>query len=121
MTNTSYSSQSTPQLTSDDLCSFTTNLCGVLMAKPIHATPTHSTHTVSKEPQLITTETTARNLHAVALALSIGAPTLLEGVTGAGKTTLVEELAIRTGRGDRKYMCRDISKVRETNTGIPLL
>lgn len=77
------------------------------MAKPIHATATHSTHMASKKPQLITTETTARNLHAVALALSIGAPTLLEGVTGAGKTTLVEELAIRTGRGDRKYMGRD--------------
>lgn len=71
------------------------------MAKPVdngHVTPLSN-----KDPQLIITDTTARNLHAIALALSIGAPTLLEGVTGAGKTTLVEELAIRTGRGDRKY------------------
>ncbi|KAI8339483.1 P-loop containing nucleoside triphosphate hydrolase protein [Chlamydoabsidia padenii] len=99
MGNKSQPSSSASHLTSDDLSSFTTNLCGVLMAKPIDHS--HSTPIITKEPQLITTETTARNLHAVALALSIGAPTLLEGVTGAGKTTLVEELAIRTGRGDQ--------------------
>lgn len=50
-------------------------------------------------PQLVLTNTTSKNLHAISLALSIGAPTLLEGVTGAGKTCLVEELAWRTGRG----------------------
>lgn len=53
-------------------------------------------------PELVLTETTIRNLHTLSLALSIGAPTLLEGVTGAGKTAIVEELASRTGRGDRK-------------------
>ncbi|KAI8077783.1 P-loop containing nucleoside triphosphate hydrolase protein [Halteromyces radiatus] len=92
-TTTSTSSK----LTSNDLCSFTTNLCGVLMVNHNQ----HNTVSSNKQPQLILTDTTARNLHAIGLALSVGAPTLLEGVTGAGKTTLVEELAIRTGRGDQ--------------------
>ncbi|CAO3588237.1 unnamed protein product [Absidia cylindrospora] len=101
----SHSSASTPAsvstspLTTEDLSSLTTNLCGVLMAKPVNNG--HAAPLPNNAPQLIITDTTARNLHAIALALSIGAPTLLEGVTGAGKTTLVEELAIRTGRGDQ--------------------
>lgn len=56
-----------------------------------------------QQPQLILTDTTKRNLHTLSLALSIGAPTFLEGVTGSGKTSLVEELARLTGRGDRKW------------------
>ncbi|KAI8642397.1 hypothetical protein BD408DRAFT_180035 [Parasitella parasitica] len=83
-----------PELSEDDLCSLTCNLCGVLLSK---------TASVDKEyfydPKLVLTSTTSKNLHVVSLALSIGAPTLLEGVTGAGKTALVEELASRTGRG----------------------
>lgn len=60
---------------------------------------------------LVLTPTTAKNLHAIGLALSIGAPVLLEGMTGAGKTALVEEVARKTGRHDGeaylKYMKQD--------------
>ncbi|KAI8073967.1 hypothetical protein BC940DRAFT_267177 [Gongronella butleri] len=84
-------------LTPADLSPLTIDLCGVLMAQPID----HGASVSSKQPSLVLTDTTSRNLHAIALALSIGAPTLLEGVTGAGKTSLIEDLAVRTGRADQ--------------------
>ncbi|KAF7722956.1 AAA ATPase midasin [Apophysomyces ossiformis] len=91
-------------ITEDDLCSLCCYLCGVLLPKSSTPSPSiQHDERVCYEPQLVLTETTSRNLHAISLALSIGAPTLLEGVTGAGKTALVEELASRTGRGDRKF------------------
>ncbi|KAI8972107.1 hypothetical protein BDB01DRAFT_854805 [Pilobolus umbonatus] len=87
-----YNQHSTHELTNEDLCPLTCNLCGVLLPKTLNTSePTTSS--------LILTKTTSKNLHAISLALSIGAPTLLEGVTGAGKTALIEELAARTGRG----------------------
>ncbi|ORX62531.1 P-loop containing nucleoside triphosphate hydrolase protein [Hesseltinella vesiculosa] len=86
------------KLSLTDLSPLTIDLCGILMAQPFQQHPT-SSH--DKQPELVLTGTTSRNLHAIALALSIGAPTLLEGVTGAGKTSLVEDLAIRTGRADQ--------------------
>ncbi|KAG0168625.1 AAA ATPase midasin [Apophysomyces sp. BC1034] len=89
-------------ITEDDLCSLTCYLCGVLLPKSsIPSRSAHHDNRVCYQPQLVLTDTTSRNLHAISLALSIGAPTLLEGVTGAGKTSLVEELASRTGRGDQ--------------------
>ncbi|KAI9487690.1 MAG: hypothetical protein EXX96DRAFT_514297 [Benjaminiella poitrasii] len=84
------------ELTDNDLCSLTSNLCGVLLPKTSHSS---SVKDNAYNPKLVLTNTTFKNLHAISLALSIGAPTLLEGVTGAGKTALVEELAYRTGRG----------------------
>lgn len=42
------------------------------------------------------TATSQRNLRGVALAVCQGAPILLEGVTGAGKTALIDELAALT-------------------------
>ena len=46
--------------------------------------------------QLVDTESTQRNLQSIAMALMLRKPVLLEGVTGAGKTSLVEEIARRT-------------------------
>ncbi|KAL0096148.1 P-loop containing nucleoside triphosphate hydrolase protein [Phycomyces blakesleeanus] len=92
-----YATNSGHALTDSDLCSLTCNLCGVLLPKTLHTT--NRDNKISSN--LVLTETTSRNLHAISLALSIGAPTLLEGVTGAGKTALVEELASRTGRNDQ--------------------
>ncbi|CEI96453.1 Putative Midasin [Rhizopus microsporus] len=83
------------QLEDSDLCPSTCNLCGVLLTKRVEKESDRSSY----NPELVLTKTTSKNLHAISLALSIGAPTLLEGVTGAGKTCLVEELAWRTGRG----------------------
>ncbi|KAL7319508.1 AAA ATPase midasin [Mucor circinelloides] len=86
------------ELSEGDLCSLTCNLCGVLVAKTA-SLDKEETVKHFYDPKLVLTNTTSKNLHAVSLALSIGAPTLLEGVTGAGKTALIEELASRTGRG----------------------
>jgi midasin len=86
-------------LSESDLCNLTSNLCGVLIPK---STAQEDNSLVSYQPRLVLTDTTKRNLHTLSLALSIGAPTLLEGATGSGKTALVEELASRTGRGDSK-------------------
>ena len=85
-----------------DLSSLTCNLCGVLLPKTINNS-NQQQKSLANQQQLILTETTTRNLNTLSLALSIGAPTFLEGVTGAGKTSIVEELAYRTGRADRKY------------------
>ncbi|KAI7907509.1 P-loop containing nucleoside triphosphate hydrolase protein [Cokeromyces recurvatus] len=88
------------ELTDNDLCSLTSNLCGVLLPKTSHSTSTQSASTRHPyNPKLVLTKTTFKNLHAISLTLSIGTPTLLEGVTGAGKTALIEELAYRTNRG----------------------
>ncbi|KAI7849614.1 P-loop containing nucleoside triphosphate hydrolase protein [Circinella umbellata] len=83
-----------------DLSSLTCNLCGVLLPKTINDS-NYQQKKLSNQQQLILTETTTRNLNTLSLALSIGAPTFLEGVTGAGKTSIVEELAYRTGRADQ--------------------
>ncbi|KAI9498450.1 P-loop containing nucleoside triphosphate hydrolase protein [Zychaea mexicana] len=80
-----------------DLSSLTCNLCGVLLPR----TAANHRDSLVYRQQLILTETTTRNLNTLSLALSIGAPTFLEGVTGAGKTSIVEELANRTGRADQ--------------------
>ncbi|KAI8086936.1 P-loop containing nucleoside triphosphate hydrolase protein [Gilbertella persicaria] len=87
------------ELSGADLCSLTCNLCGVLIPKTTYASEKEDTTRQAYDPKLVLTQTTSKNLHAISLALSIGAPTLLEGVTGAGKTALIEELANRTGRG----------------------
>ncbi|KAG0241019.1 AAA ATPase midasin [Mortierella sp. GBA43] len=85
------------RITMDDLSPLTVNLCGVLLARSHNVSQEYSTLLHHK---LVLTETTKRNLHSIGLALSIGAPVLLEGVTGAGKTALVEEVARVTGRDD---------------------
>ncbi|KAF8942691.1 AAA ATPase midasin [Haplosporangium gracile] len=85
------------RLTAEDLSPLTVNLCGVLL--PRSTSPQHEQSTLP-EHKLVLTETTKHNLHSIGLALSIGAPVLLEGVTGAGKTALVEEVARVTGRDD---------------------
>jgi len=47
---------------------------------------------------LVPTETSQRNLSALALAVCRGNPVLLEGVTGAGKTKLIQHLSSLTGK-----------------------
>lgn len=47
--------------------------------------------------RFIYTETSANNMRSLALAVCQGHPILLEGVSGAGKTSLVSELATVTG------------------------
>ncbi|KAH3757277.1 AAA ATPase midasin [Pelomyxa schiedti] len=80
----------------EDLVSQLTEVCGVLL-------PTKSRTKLSSEstqPKFVSTQTTMSNLHALALAISQGSPVLLEGPTGAGKTSLVEFMAALTGNND---------------------
>jgi midasin len=84
-------------LNDGDLSTMTIDLCGIILPKP--QTPSSEpADQVKKIAPLVLTETTAKNLHTIGLALSMGAPVLLEGVTGAGKTALVEEVARKLGR-----------------------
>src|SRR5688500_7244130 len=77
-----------------DLFSLTVNISGVLLPKSFIC----SERSVSNKQRLVLTDTTRCNLHSICLAISIGSPVLLEGVTGAGKSALVEEIARISGR-----------------------
>ncbi|CAG8452138.1 711_t:CDS:10 [Ambispora gerdemannii] len=80
------------------------NLCGVLLPKFHHNNASSSSfvnNSSSKELQrLVATKTTQCNINSIALAISIGAPVLLEGIIGSGKTALVEEVANVTNRAE---------------------
>ncbi|ORY03799.1 P-loop containing nucleoside triphosphate hydrolase protein, partial [Basidiobolus meristosporus CBS 931.73] len=86
-------SEDAPILNASDLSPATVNLCGVLL--PRDAQPD-----TNSESSLVLTSTTVKNLRAIGLALSLGAPVLLEGVTGSGKTALVEEVSHLLGKED---------------------
>ncbi|GAM17979.1 hypothetical protein SAMD00019534_011540 [Acytostelium subglobosum LB1] len=96
---------------SDDLTPSIVDVCGVLLFKKfanvgavINQSATSSTLTstnksLSQQQQqhhLVYTETVCRNLRSLAISVGLGRPILMEGVTGAGKTTLVNELAALT-------------------------
>ncbi|KAI8917537.1 hypothetical protein DFJ77DRAFT_488317 [Powellomyces hirtus] len=86
-----FSGTSPKIITSVDLSAATVDLAGVLLPAGINRT--------DKSPTaLVPTLTTRRNLHAIALALSLNVPILLEGGPGVGKTALVEQAARSLGR-----------------------
>jgi len=92
---------------SHNLCKIITDICGVLLPNLSSLIPskqninlTESETLNTMEERLIITPTTKNNLHSIAFALSIGSPILLEGVSGSGKTCLVEEMARLTHHED---------------------
>jgi len=89
---------------SHNLCKIITDICGVLLPNLSTLNPSQKTlklnQTTITEERLIITPTTRNNLHSIAFALSIGSPILLEGVSGSGKTCLVEEMARLTNHED---------------------
>ncbi|KAM3579719.1 AAA ATPase midasin [Umbelopsis sp. WA50703] len=97
LANSRYNKQPSAYLAEGDLSALTIDLCGILLPKPQQHVNENGEVAKKVEP-LVLTETTAKNLHTIGLALSMGAPVLLEGVTGAGKTALVEEVARKVGR-----------------------
>ncbi|KAJ9088514.1 AAA ATPase midasin [Entomophthora muscae] len=64
-----------------------------------------SAETPPEPAKLVLVETTKRNLQDIALALSMGAPVLLEGGTGVGKTALVEEVARAVSKTGSIFYC----------------
>ncbi|RIA85786.1 P-loop containing nucleoside triphosphate hydrolase protein [Glomus cerebriforme] len=83
------------RLNESDLSSLTVNVSGVLLPKLFTCSENSS---ISNKQQLVLTDTTKQNLHSICLAISMGSPVLLEGIIGAGKTSLIEEIARLTGR-----------------------
>lgn len=65
-----------------------TQVCGIWL--PRKANKTEIAKQVSP---LVYTKTTTENMRSLALAVSQNRPILLEGITGSGKTALVEEVA----------------------------
>lgn len=88
-------------ITAENLSRMTVDVCGVTLFKNSSPFATASSKFDAGAPgssRLVFTETTRRNLHSLALALSLGDPVFLEGLTGSGKTRLVEYLAQATGQ-----------------------
>ncbi len=75
-----------------DLCEEVVSVCGVLLQKE-----KSDSEAVNSNP-LVPVSSTRHNLHRLALAVAAGKPVLLEGPVGCGKTSLVEHLALLTGR-----------------------
>ena len=85
----------------ENLSKLTVDVCGVMLFKNTTLHSNSSSQLESSQAantSLVFTDTTKRNLHALALALSLGDPVFLEGLTGSGKTRLVEYLAQVTGQ-----------------------
>lgn len=79
-------------ITPASLSPLTVHVCGVLLPRhPAPITPRISTSLLFDLP------TTYHQLQQVALGVSIGAPLLLQGPPGSGKTALIEGLAQKTG------------------------
>ncbi|GBC28203.2 uncharacterized protein OCT59_003902 [Rhizophagus irregularis] len=85
------------QISELDLSPLIVNISGVLLPKSFTCSEKSF---VSNKQKLVLTDTTKNNLYSICLAISMGSPVLLEGIIGAGKTALVEEIARVTGRDD---------------------
>ncbi|NP_001085623.1 midasin AAA ATPase 1 L homeolog [Xenopus laevis] len=81
-------------IVSGDLCLSVVPVCGVILPKKQQK----GQHLEEDIGQLVLVESTCKNLHSLALAVSYQNPVLLEGPIGCGKTALVEHLATVTGR-----------------------
>ncbi|KAJ3084604.1 hypothetical protein HDU99_010346 [Rhizoclosmatium hyalinum] len=83
-------------ITALDLSPFVVDVAGILLPKPNLLDASSS----QPKQKLVWTETTRRNLNRIAVSVSIGAPVLVTGAAGVGKTSLVEEVARMVGQKD---------------------
>lgn len=91
----------------EDLDNSIVDICGILLFKKfttssggiLSATAQQSNQQQKNDQQnqLVYTTTVSQNLNSLAIAVGLGKPILIEGVTGSGKTTMVEELSKVTG------------------------
>ncbi|KAN0037183.1 hypothetical protein ACTFIV_002519 [Dictyostelium citrinum] len=91
-----------------DLHKSIVDVCGILLFKKfeqIGSVGINSYNVKSKKEnegveghqKLVYTSTVSQNLNSLAIAVGLGKPILIEGVTGSGKTTMIEELSRITG------------------------
>ncbi|EGC33347.1 hypothetical protein DICPUDRAFT_154614 [Dictyostelium purpureum] len=80
----------------EDLHHTIIDVCGILLFKKFEQ-PHQKHHNKLIEQKLVYTNTVSQNLNSLAIAVGLGKPILIEGVTGSGKTTMVEELSRVTG------------------------
>eukprot|EP01116_Phalansterium_solitarium_P008707 TRINITY_DN2266_c0_g2_i3.p1 TRINITY_DN2266_c0_g2~~TRINITY_DN2266_c0_g2_i3.p1 ORF type:complete len:1859 (-),score=760.71 TRINITY_DN2266_c0_g2_i3:142-5718(-) len=85
-------------VTAADLNQHLVDVCGVLL--PRKAAPATDDPSNRPPSKFVFTDTSEANMRALALAVSQRHPILMEGVTGAGKTTQIAELATLTGNTD---------------------
>ncbi|KAM9966569.1 hypothetical protein ACTFIR_006789 [Dictyostelium discoideum] len=91
-----------------DLHKSIVDVCGILLFKKFEQIGNGSSVKSKKGEQegegedeqvqkLVYTNTVSQNLNSLAIAVGLGKPILIEGVTGSGKTTMIEELSRITG------------------------
>ncbi|KAJ1986122.1 AAA ATPase midasin [Dimargaris cristalligena] len=86
---------------STDLSPLIVDLCGILLPRCLASENCPSAsegiyRSLDQPPpahRLVLTPTTRNNVYSVALATSLGQAVLLEGLTGSGKTSLIEDMA----------------------------
>ncbi|KAL4232857.1 AAA ATPase midasin [Mactra antiquata] len=83
-------------ITEKHLCDQVVCIGGILISK-INNNKSVEEHT-DMTLELLPVPSNKSNLHSLALGVSSGSPVLLQGIVGAGKTSLVEHLAKLTGR-----------------------
>ena len=82
-------------ISSSDLCAAAVDVCGVVL--PFVGERKAEAAAAPTSSPFVPTPSAVSNLRSVAMALTLHMPVLLEGVTGAGKTALLEHLARLTG------------------------
>ncbi|KAJ3074248.1 AAA ATPase midasin [Podochytrium sp. JEL0797] len=86
------------QISAQDLSPHVVDVAGIVLPKP-NLLEISSSSMQSKQ-KLVWTQTTRKNLNRIAVSVSIGAPVLVTGGAGVGKTSLVEEVARMVGQKD---------------------
>lgn len=84
----------TPQIQENDLCEYISWVSGVLLPRAHQFDRKYSGK--MQDSCLVLTQTTAGNMHQIALTIAMGKPILLSGENGSGKTALIEDIARRT-------------------------
>lgn len=109
------------QVISEDLCQNVVAVCGVVLPKTAHRTPSQV-----NQKDVVLVDSTCRNLRRLALAVASQKPVLLEGPIGCGKTALVEFMAAVTGHTEATEILKvqlgdqTDSKVRSILRGVPV-
>eukprot|EP01132_Coremiostelium_polycephalum_P002326 gene2326-2870_t len=87
----------------EDLHSSIIDVCGILLYKNFSINNNNNNNQKQQQTEqqqqqeLVYTPTVCQNLNSLAIAVGLGKPILMEGVTGSGKTTMVEEISRITG------------------------